>query len=183
MVTNNWLPYYVLYMQQQQRAKKAEEEKKKAEEEARKAQEEAQQQAEVTETEQKVEESSTGTQPQEEQKTEEQKVETTTETETKKEEIPTVSEKVESKPQTTTVVNTYTPKSTDCELLYEVGSSDYATCDYARAQTAQANSNIAMMLMFCVMAGIGIAALIVHCVDRKVDEEYRSGKGGGYFLG
>lgn len=153
MSSSNWLPYYVLFLQQQQRARKAEEERKKAEEETQRAKEEAIQ----AQQEQVQEEQSQPTEP------------TATEGPT-----PTT----EAKPTTDTKpTSTYTPKPTDCELLYEIGSSDYALCENTKAQNAAANSNIAMIMMCCVAIGVGIAAIIVHCVDRSVDKKY--GKNGG----
>lgn len=77
------------------------------------------------------------------------------------------------------VVQVYEPKSTNCELLYEVGAEDYLICDYARQQNAQANSNLAFMLMSCLAIGISLAAIIIVCVNRKVDED---SKHGGYYL-
>lgn len=77
------------------------------------------------------------------------------------------------------VAQTYKPKATDCELLYEVGTGDYLACDYARQQNAQANSNLAFMLISCLAIGISLAAIIIVCVNRKVDED---SKHGGYYL-
>lgn len=174
----NYLPYYVIWMQQRQRAEKAEQERKaaeekqkQAEEESRKDKEESEQvkQEPLPETKPEVAESETNTvkeKPAEENKDSEieaKPVETVTITENNQE-------------------STYTPKPTDCELLYEVGSSDYALCENTKAQNAVINSNIAAIFMCCLAVGVGVAALIIRCVDRKVEREFREGKGGGHCL-
>lgn len=165
MNTANWLPYYVLYMQQQQRARKAEEERQK-EEEARK-QAEAETQRAREEAEQKQ---------QEKQVVETPPIEQTVEKSRPTEELkPTENTNNTAKP-----TYTYTPKPTDCELLYEIGSSDYALCENTKAQNAAVNSNIAVIFMCCLVGGLALAAIIVHCVDRSVDRKYGKGDGGGF---
>ena len=79
-------------------------------------------------------------------------------------------------PASTQVENTkketYTPKATDCELLYELGSSEYALCEYTRTQNAQNNTNMAIMFLLTFAVAIGIVSLIVHSVERSVERDY-----------
>ena len=220
----NYLPYYVIWMQQRQRAEKAEQERKaaeekqkQAEEESRKDKEESEQvkQEPLPETKPEVAESETNTvkeKPAEEkqkQAEEESRKDKEESEQVKQEPLPetkpevaesetnTVKEKpaeenkdseIEAKPVETVTItennqeSTYTPKPTDCELLYEVGSSDYALCENTKAQNAVINSNIAAIFMCCLAVGVGVAALIIRCVDRKVEREFREGKGGGHCL-
>lgn len=142
---SNWLPYYVLYMQQQQRAKKAEKEKKKAEEEAQRAREEAQQQEQAQTVQEQPTEKKVEEKPVEESKTE------TPVTESKPVEVPVTTE--------TPRKNTNTPSPTECELLYEVGSNDYVLCEYTKAQNAQVNTNMAIMFLLVVAVAVGIVGL------------------------
>lgn len=177
MSNSAWSFYYILWLQQQQRAKQAEEAKKKAEEEAQRAREEAEQ-AKQQATEQSKQEQLIQEQPTEE-KVEEKPVEEP------KQETPVEELKPVETPTTTTTEapkkSTYVPKPTDCELLYEVGSSDYALCENTKAQNAQFNSNFAIIILLCVAIGVGIASLIVQHVNRSVDEEFKNNKGSGHY--
>lgn len=171
MNTANWLPYYVLYLQQRQRAQKAEEEKKKAEEEARRAEEEAQRAQETSQQGQEEALKTEETQQEPETVQVEQHpndvAQPTTET--------TTVEYTPSVMASTTAKDLHKKIGEDCAVLYEVGSSDFALCENTKAQLAASNSNIAMIIMCCIAIGVGIAALIVHFVDRSIDEKYKSG--------
>lgn len=182
---SNYLPYYVLWLQQQRRQQEEKEQKeaeKKAEEE--KVQQQLQQEFQEQQKSEESEKTEEKVEDKQETIVEESKPEPTPETTETKEEKPTTIESTTDKKQETSKNETITivPKPTDCELLYAIGSEEYLLCDYNRKTNQQNNMLIAVMFLACIAIAVGICAIIVRHIDKKVEEDFKNNKG-GYCLG
>lgn len=157
MSNGSWFMYYTMYLNSQQVLKQTEQKRKEAEEELLKAK------AEARQAQEQLEQTQSAQPP-----VEEAKKETVGASETSRtSEAPTTTANV---PLTTT--NSNPLPRTDCEYLYEVGTTDYATCENTRMLVQQHNSNVAAIMLSTIAIGAVLGAFIAHHIERKVNSEY-----------